>query len=264
MENKFEARELKNPSYEVFILLLSLLSIFNILVLITPWGNEVVEDVIEIVDIYIVIIFFVDFLYRFFTAESKGDYFFRNWGWADLLSSMPIPYFRIFRIFRVVDVIRLIREFGFREMLAAFRKNRAESVLVLVIFMVILVIEFGGIGIVYAEAGHPDANIKTGGDGVWWSFVSITTVGYGDRYPVTRLGRLVAILTLVLGLSTFGAFTGYVTDAFLSGRMEESDDGKPSDQTGEISELRSLLEEQARLNLALIKKLDQMDHSNET
>ena len=264
MAGKEATSEFKNPRYEVFILLLSLLSIFNILVLITPWVNEVVEEVIEIVDIVIVIIFFVDFLYRFFTAESKGDYFFRNWGWADLLSSMPIRYFMIFRIFRVVRVIRLIREFGFREMLAAFRKNRAESVLVLVIFMVILVIEFGGIGIVYAEAGHPDANIKTGGDGVWWSFVSITTVGYGDRYPVTRLGRLVAILTLVVGLSTFGAFTGYVTDAFLSGRMEESDDSKQVDQASDISELRSLLEEQARINNDLRLRLERMDHSNET
>ncbi len=115
-----------------------------------------------------------------------------------------------------------------------------------------------------AEAGHPDASIKTGGDGVWWSFVSITTVGYGDRYPVTRLGRMVATLTLILGLGTFGALTGFVTNAFLSGRMKESDDGKPSGQTGEISELRSLLEEQARINNDLRQKLERMEHSFET
>jgi hypothetical protein len=54
-----------------------------------------------------------------------------------------------------------------------------------------------------------------------------------------------------------------VTNTFLAGRMNESDDGKPPDQTGEISDLRSLLEEQAKLNQALRKQLDQLECSNE-
>lgn len=263
MTERNSTSELKNLSYEILILFLSILSIFNILILALPFDNEVVKEVIEIVDIFIVVIFFLDFMYRLFTAESKTDYFFRNWGWADLLSSMPVRSFRIFRIFRVFRVIRLLREFGFGDLIVEFRKNRAESVLMIVIFIVILVIELGGIGIVYAEAGHPDANIQTGGDGVWWSFVSITTVGYGDRYPVTPLGRIMGFLVLIVGLSAFGAFTGYVTNTFVTGWMRRVDLIKPSDQESEIKELESLLKEQTQINEELREKLEQLERSIE-
>lgn len=263
MAGKNKTSELRNPRYEVFILLLSLLSIVNVFIMILPNMNEVVEDVIEIVDFFTALIFLVDFIYRFFTTDSKRDYFIRRWGWADLLSGIPIPYFRVFRIFRIMRVTGLVRAYGIKNFMVELRSNRPEIVLALVAFLVTVVLEFGGAGIVFAEAGHPEANIQTGGDGIWWTFVSITTVGYGDRVPVTPLGRAIGFFVLVLGLAVFGAFTGYVTNTFLAGRMNESDDGKPPDQTGEISDLRSLLEEQAKINQALSKKLEQIEESIE-
>ena len=261
---KAKARELKNPSYELFMLLLSFLSIINIFILILPGVDEIIKDVIEFADIFIAVIFFVDFLYRFFTADSKRDYFFRNWGWADFLAGMPVRVFRIFRAFRIVRVIRLMRNHGVGNLWAEIRADRAQTALFLVIFMVILVVEFGGMGIVYAEAGHPDSNIKTGGDGAWWSFVSITTVGYGDRYPVTPLGRIIGLAVLAIGVSTYGVLSGYLANVFFpTGRDASAERRIPADNTDEITDLRALLEEQAKLNQALLKQLDQLERSNE-
>jgi voltage-gated potassium channel len=89
MDGKNTSRELKNTSYELFILLISILSIINLVLLIIPGINPDIKGVLQIMDAFITVIFMSDFLYRLFTAESKRDYFFRNWGWADLLASMP-------------------------------------------------------------------------------------------------------------------------------------------------------------------------------
>lgn len=258
--NTNQSQELKNTSYELFILLLSFLSIFNLLIFIVPRIDPVIEGVVGIVDGLITIIFMLDFLYRFFTAESKADYFIRDWGWADLLASMPVQQLKIFRIFRIVKVIRLLRIFGWRNMVAEIRDNRAGSALYLTLFMVLLVLEFGGMGIVFAEVYNPDSNIKTAGDGVWWAFVTITTVGYGDRFPVTNLGRIIGMFVMVLGVGTFGVLTGFLANAFLSPDDDDSGkQGEDTEQNAEISKLRRLLDEQESVNARILSKLEQIE-----
>ena len=65
------------------------------------------------------------------------------------------------------------------------------------------------------EARSPDANITTAGDALWWGIVTVTTVGYGDQYPVTTGGRIVGVFVLILGVGLFGTFTGFLANAFL-------------------------------------------------
>ena len=71
-------------------------------------------------------------------------------------------------------------------------------------------LEFAAILMVIAERGDPNANIKTGGDALWWALVSVTTVGYGDRYPVTVGGRFVGSATLIVGIGLFSTITGFL------------------------------------------------------
>jgi len=251
---------MKSTGYELFILLLSILSIFNLIVFLVPRIDPVVEGVVGLMDAFITVIFMLDFLYRLFTAESKTTYFFRNWGWADLLGSVPVAQLKIFRIFRIVRVIRILRIVGGRKMARELLHNRAGSALYLTIFMVFLVLEFGGIAIVYVETGAPGANIVTAGDGVWWSFVTITTVGYGDRYPVTGTGRLIGFLVMSIGVATFGVLTGFLANAFLSPAETDADEEKiETEPSGDLGEFRRLLEEQERLNAALRVKLEQLE-----
>ena len=258
--NTNQSQKLKNSSYELFILLLSVLSIFNLLVFVIPKIDPVVEGVVAIVDGFISVIFLMDFLYRFFTAESKRDYFFRNWGWADLLTSVPVQQLKIFRIFRIVRISRLLRTYGWRKMVSEMRDNRAGSALYLTILMVIIVLEFGGMGIVFAEAHKFGSNIKTAGDGVWWAFVTITTVGYGDQFPVTNLGRFMGFFVMVLGVGSFAVFTGFLANMFLTPGDENSQEHEKSpDQNEDMSEFRRLLHEQEKVNAVLMRKLERIE-----
>ena len=85
----------------------------------------------------------------------------------------------------------------------------------------VLVIIFSSISILIVETA-PDSNIKTAEDAVWWTFVTITTVGYGDKYPVTTEGRLIGIIVMVVGVGLFGTYTGYIASLFVSeGKKED-------------------------------------------
>ena len=261
MDNKDTNRELKSSSYELFILLVSILSLFNLAFLIIPGFSPVVKGVVRIMDAFITVLFMGDFLFRFFTAESKRDYFFRNWGWADLLASMPVQQLKLFRIFRVFKVLRLIRHFGLNNLLHEIRHNRGSSALYLTIFVVLLVLEFGGIAIIYIEFSDPAANIITPGDAVWWAFVTITTVGYGDQYPVTNAGRIVGMFVMILGVSLFGVLTGFLANTFLSPRQRPKEEIEViSGARLQIEEFRKLLDEQEKTNAALKAKFELLEN----
>jgi len=262
MSNNELPRGLKGTSYELFILLLSILSLVNIIIFILPSIDPLVKGVISIMDIFITLIFMLDFLYRLFTADSKSDYFLRQYGWADLLSSLPFQATKIFRVFRVIKIVRLSRAFGPGTVVRELRENRAGSALFLTIFLVIVVLEFGGSLIVAVEAGDPNANIDTPGDGVWWAFVTITTVGYGDQFPVTQNGRLVGMLTMSLGVGLFGVLTGFLANAFIPEKKERPKvDELSGDGDDQIGEIHRLIEEQERVTASLKSKVAQIEMS---
>ena len=207
--------ELKDTSYELFVGALSVLSIVNLAIeAATP--DSIARSICLIIDGVLSVVFLADFLFRLLTADSKKKYFFREYGWADLLASVPIPGLKILRLFRIVRATRLMRRYGGRNMLRHLRDNAAQGALLVVFFLIILILEFGSIGIAAAEAHSADANIKTASDAIWWAYVSITTVGYGDRYPVTDAGRVWGILVLAAGVGLFGVLTGYLANVFLS------------------------------------------------
>jgi voltage-gated potassium channel len=77
---------------------------------------------------------------------------------------------------------------------------------------------FGSIAILQVEQ-DPNSNIKTAEDSIWWAFVTITTVGYGDKYPVTTEGRIIAAFLMVAGVGLFGTFTGFIASWFMGDKQ---------------------------------------------
>ena len=140
-----------------------------------------------------------DFIKRFTAAHPRRRYLVDDWGWADLLAIIPL--LRIFRVFRLVRVIRKLRGYGGARFVDDLRTNRSTSAFGLTVALVLIVVEVAGALIVSVESRSPEANIRTGIDAVWWAYVTITTVGYGDRYPVTTEGRFLGILLLVAGIA---------------------------------------------------------------
>ena len=99
-------------------------------------------------------------------------------------------------------------------------------------------------GVYYVERGVPGSNIATGGDAVWWGLVTITTVGYGDRFPVSPNGRIVGTLLLFAGIALFSVLTGFIANQFLAPRSTRGARirAKLSGPEGQVAELRQLLD----------------------
>src|SRR4029079_526638 len=119
-------------------------------------------------------------------------------------------------VFRLVRVFRLLRAYGIRNVVRSLLQDRAGSALLTLLLMGILVLEFGSLEILHVEQNAPGANITSASDALWYTIVTISTVGYGDRYPVTNEGRIVGSLIIIIGVGIFGTFTGYLANLFLT------------------------------------------------
>jgi len=86
----------------------------------------------------------------------------------------------------------------------------------------VLVVIFSAIAVLSVETA-PESNIKTAEDAIWWTIVTITSVGYGDRYPVTSEGRLIGVLVMIVGVGLFGTYTGYIASLFTAARKKDDD-----------------------------------------
>jgi len=214
LEKMRRRHEIVTP-YDLFLVAITLLSLVNLILYLFVKQNTLITA-IGIIDVVISGFFFADFLRLFFNASSKFNYFFKDFGWADLLASFPYPLFKLLRIFRLGKAYRVLGRAGFRGVLQSVDKSRASAALLLVLFTIILLLEFGSVGILLLEQKSPDANIKTASDAIWWVYVTITTVGYGDRYPVTNGGRIFASFVMLVGVGLFGVVTGFLANKFLT------------------------------------------------
>lgn len=253
-------KELKNLGYEVFIALLSILSIIDMVLVWLPGLGDASKQVVLIFQTAITIIFVADFFYRLMTAESKSQYFIRDWGWADLLAC--IPMLRILRFFRIFRVYRLMHEIGIQTIKNQLLYDRAGSILYLTIFLGLVIIQTASVLVLDVEDANPEANIQTPSDAIWWSYVTITTVGYGDRFPTTTTGRIVGVLLMTAGVALFGVFTSFLANTFLTPRKKPEENAvaaPPGGTAARLQELRRLMEEQEKTTAAIRESLEEME-----
>ncbi len=238
--------ELKSTGYEIFIGMLSILSIFNLVFVYAFVKDANLQNILRTMNSVLSAIFLGDFLYRFFTTSSKGAYFFRQFGWADLAASLPLPQFKILRVFRLFRVYRLMRDLGPSTVFHSLVDDRAGSALYTLLTAGILVLQFGSLSVLRIEQYAPGSNIKTASDALWYTIVTISTVGYGDQYPVTNPGRLVGVLIIVIGVGIFGTFTGYLANFFLSPKRkaEEEQATVVGDAQSRLAHLKALISQQ--------------------
>ncbi|WP_421795147.1 potassium channel family protein [Haliscomenobacter sp.] len=159
-------------------------------------------------------VFFIEFCVRFAKAENKLK--FMRWGWIDLIASIPtIDALRAGRLLRLIRLLRVVRAFrSIHNLFHYVFQNKAKGALTSASLTAILLVIFSAIAILQVET-DPNSNIKTAEDAIWWAYVTITTVGYGDKFPVTTEGRIIAAILMTAGVGLFGTFTAYVASWFV-------------------------------------------------
>ncbi len=207
---------------DLLVLVLSVYVLVTLLVDTFFTVSQEVSRILAFLDNAICVFFLIEFGVRFYKAESKLQ--FMKWGWVDLLSSIPnVDFLRAGRTLRLIRLLRILRAFrSTKHLVNHVFRNRAQGAFTTVIVLAVILIIFSSISILQLETA-PDSNIKTAEDALWWSYVTITTVGYGDRYPVTTGGRIIGALLMTGGVGLFGTFTGFVSSWFLGGRKKEEE-----------------------------------------
>ena len=201
------------------------------------------HDACEIVDITIWLLFVVDFAIRFWLHTHRARFVRGHvFDLAVLLLPMLRPL-RVLRLFTAVLVLTRRTETWARGRLALY----VGATTVLLIFVAAL-------AVLDAERGNPDANITSYTEALWWSCVTITTVGYGDHFPVTTDGRLVALGLMMGGIGLIGFVTGslasWIVDR-ISIKDRDAQDATKQDIALVLRELETLREEVTLLRAQL-------------
>ena len=205
--------------HEIITAILALVSIFivsiqffNILI-----PENVLHTLIKIDDL-IYIVFVIDYITRLSLSKNKRDFIKNNK--IDLISLIPFnAIFKSFRILRLTKLLKLGRAIKIAVLFARFKDdsklffktNHFGYVLITTIILILL----GALAMSYLE------NIDIG-DSIWWSFVTTTSVGYGDIYPTTSLGRIIAVLLMITGLGFVGILSGTIATYFLAEKKSKN------------------------------------------
>jgi voltage-gated potassium channel len=195
--------------------------------------SESTEKILIYADYVVCLLFFFDFLHSLYTAPNKVRYL-TSWGWIDLLSSIPITgSLRWGRAARVMRILRVMRGVKSARAIAHFlTARRAESAVLASLLLSLLLIVLCSIAVLQFEI-PARGNIESAEDAMWWAISTMTTVGYGDTFPITPEGRVVAVFLMAAGVGVFGTFAGLIASWFLSPAAEEAD--------SDLSNIKALL-----------------------
>ena len=247
--------------YEIFIAATSILSIVNMVLIYLPGVNFSSVEVLITVNSFLTLLFVFDFGIRLYRAPSRSWYFIRDYGWADLFA--VVPFFRVLRLFRVMKAYRLYRKHGLRNLHAYLVTHKADSALYTIVFSAILIIQMGSYLVLIAENGSPEATITSASDAMWWSYVTITTVGYGDMYPVTFYGRMVGIAVMTVGVAVFATFAGYISNKLLFSKTHKKRREVPGETAPDpLEELKYFLSEREKIDAEIKIRLERLEEQS--
>lgn len=178
-------------------------------------------------------VFVVDFVVRFALAERRVAFVRGNW--LDVLT-IAVPMLRPLRVLQAIVALNVLARRG-----GGFVRGR---VVASVSTAVVIVSFVAAVAVLDAERSNPDANLKTFGDALWWAAATVPTVGYGDRYPTTTEGRLVAVGLMLTGIGLVGVVTAAMASWFVermsaAAAAEERTEAEVADLAAEVRVLRT-------------------------
>src|SRR5512138_3154177 len=213
----------RSNSYNIFIFVLTILSLAIMVVMLLPLAPQTL-DLLRVYDNLICVIFLIDFAYSLFSTPKKSDYFIKERGWLDLLGSIPSlgisqygGLLRLARLSRLARIARLMKGENKKALVEDVLRNRSQYAAFITILLTILVLTVSSVLVLQFESADPESSIKTGGDALWYSIVTITTVGYGDFYPITAAGRVAGMFIMFAGVGIIVALASLLSSLLVGG-----------------------------------------------
>lgn len=204
------------------------LALFSAILLIIELTIELAGSQLQIIialDIFIAALFLFDFLYEYSNAHNRKEYMRKNWFY--LLAAIPVaggPFqaMRTIQLLRIVRIVRLyMRIKALSERTEAISKHSSRYIFI-ALFSVVIIFTSSTLFYQYEQVANSGVNRYF--DAVWWSVVTATSVGYGDIYPVTVQGRVIAMVLMVFGLALLGTIVGLVSNYFLVETVSEAEE----------------------------------------
>lgn len=221
------------PAGKLFDIALLVVIVYSIIIVMlesVPKIDREYHDFLNISEWIVTILFTAEYILRIVCINKPKSYIFSFFGIIDLLSTIPkyLSYFvigsqymaafralRLLRVFRILKLVRFVGESN--NLLRALRASRAK-IMVFVFFIVVISVLLGTI--MYLIEG-PENGFNSIPDSVYWTVVTLTTVGYGDISPQTPEGRIIATLIMIIGYGIIAVPTGIVSAEYVSASKEE-------------------------------------------
>ena len=214
--------------FDFFIQLIILLSLLSFSLETLPNLPSGLRDVLEIFELISIVLFSVEYILRVIVSKKPLSYIFSFYGIIDLLAVLPfflntildLRFLRAFRVFRVFRALKLIRyNKALNRFKVAFKIVKEELVLFFIVTMILLFLTSAGIYL-FENQAQPEV-FKSVFHSGWWSIVTLTTVGYGDVYPITLGGKIFTFFVLMIGIGIVAIPAGLVGTALSKARELE-------------------------------------------
>ncbi|MFT6926148.1 MAG: voltage-gated potassium channel [Psychromonas sp.] len=187
-----------------------------------------IKKILNIIEVVTVGIFTLEYVLRFIISERKLKFIFSFYGLVDLLAILPFYIasgfdLRAIRIFRLLRLVRILKLFKYNQAINRFHRALviAKEELILFGFVAVIMLYLSAVGIYYCENAAQPEQFKSVFHSLWWSVTTLTTVGYGDMYPITAGGKLFTFFILTIGLGIVAIPTGLVASALSKARESE-------------------------------------------
>ncbi|MGF1760251.1 ion transporter [Photobacterium sagamiensis] len=186
------------------------------------------KDVLYGIEVFTVIIFTIEYILRFIVAERKFEFVFSFHGLVDLAAILPFYIFtgldlRSVRVFRLFQLVRILKLFKYSKAFNRFHRALiiAREELILFGFIAMILLYLSAVGIYYCEYAAQPEKFKSVFHSLWWAVTTLTTVGYGDMFPVTSGGKIFTFFVLIVGLGIVAVPTGLISTALSQARERD-------------------------------------------
>lgn len=212
-----------NPTsryFAFFIQALILISIVTFSVETIPNLKPQTKSILYAIEVFSVSVFTIEYVLRIYVADSKPKFIFSFFGIIDFLAILPfylsfgidLRSLRALRFLRLFRILKLVRYNKAMNHFTRAIKSAKEEIL-LFLFITLILIYFSAVGIYYFENEAQPEHFSSIFDSLWWAIITLTTVGYGDVYPITVGGKVFTFFILMIGLGIVAIPTGIISSA---------------------------------------------------